>query len=223
MAIRPEDLPSDPVLLTELVLAFDGEIESLRATVATLKGMIFGARSERSTTIGAEQLALDLANEVNAAPAAANDDGKAPGSRNPRRKARRNIGALPQHLPRCEQVIEPATTACPCCAGPMHRIGEEVSEALDRAPAVVRVLRTVRPKYACRACEGPIVQAKAPARLIEGGMVSTALVSHIAVAKYGWQSTLYRQARILAGYGVEIDRQTLARWMKSYGGIWVTE
>ena len=215
MAIRPEDLPSDPVLLTELVLAFDGEVETLRATVATLKRMIFGARSERLTTIGAEQLALDLATEAYVAPPPpANDDGKAPGNRTPRHKAKRNIGALPKHLPRCEQVIEPETTACPCCTGQMHRIGEEVSEALDRAPAVVRVLRTVRPKYACRACEGSIVQAKAPARLIEGGMVSTALVSHIAVAKYGWQSTLYRQSRILAGYGVEIDRQTLARWMK---------
>ena len=42
MALRPEDLPKDPALLTELVLAFDGEIESLRATVATLKGLIFG-------------------------------------------------------------------------------------------------------------------------------------------------------------------------------------
>ena len=27
-----------------------------------------------------------------------------------RNKARRNIGALPKHLPRCEQLIEPETT-----------------------------------------------------------------------------------------------------------------
>ena len=45
-------------------------------------------------------------------------------------------------------------------------------------------------------------------------MVTTALVVHIAVAKYGWQSTLYRQMQILAGYGVHLDRSTLARWMK---------
>jgi len=96
----------------------------------------------------------------------------------------------------------------------MHRIGEDVSEALDRVPAVLRVLRTIRPKYACRACESAVVQAPAPAQLIEGGMVSTALVAHIAVAKYGWLSTLYRQTAILAGQGVVVDRQTLARWMK---------
>jgi hypothetical protein len=33
--------------------------------------------------------------------------------------------------------------------------------------------------------------------------------------KYAWQSTLYRQAQIMAGFGVAIDRQTLSRWMKS--------
>jgi transposase len=35
----------------------------------------------------------------------------------------------------------------------MHRIGEDVAEALDRVPARLRVVRTIRPKYACRACE----------------------------------------------------------------------
>ncbi|MHC2739071.1 transposase, partial [Bradyrhizobium liaoningense] len=114
-----------------------------------------------------------------------------------------------------ERVIEPASTLCPCCTGQMHRIGEESSEALDRVPAWLRVLRTIRPKYACRSCEGPIVQAPAPARLVEGGMATTALIAHIAAAKYAWQSTLYRQTQILAGQGVVVDRQTLARWMGS--------
>ena len=135
-------------------------------------------------------------------------------SRDSRPKPKRNIGTLPKSLPRCEQIIEPETTICPCCTGKLHRIGEDVSEALDVEPAILRVLRTIRPKYACRACEEVVVQAKAPARLVEGGMVTTALVVHIAVAKYGWQSTLYRQMQILAGYGVELDRSTLARWMK---------
>jgi transposase len=117
-------------------------------------------------------------------------------------------------LPRVEQTIEPETTVCPCCAGRLHRIGETVSEALDRVAAVLRVLRTIRPKYACRACEEAVVQAPAPPRLIESGMASTALVAWVATAKYAWGSTLYRQALILAGQGVSIDRQTLARWMK---------
>ena len=44
-------------------------------------------------------------------------------------------------------------------------------------------------------------------------MATTALIAHIATAKYAWQSTLYRQAQILAGHGVVVDRQTLARWI----------
>jgi len=37
------------------------------------------------------------------------------------------------------------------------------------------------------------------------GLVTTALVGHIAVAKYGWHSTLYRQMRIFFGYGVQLE------------------
>jgi transposase len=60
MALRPEDLPSDAAALAEMVLAFDGENDDLRAEIATLKGLIFGARPERSAIVCAEQLALDL-------------------------------------------------------------------------------------------------------------------------------------------------------------------
>ncbi|MDR3425019.1 MAG: IS66 family transposase [Alphaproteobacteria bacterium] len=218
MALRLENLPRDPDRLIEMVLACEGEIEALKATVMTLKTMIFGVKSERSAVIVAEQmsLGLDSGETLAAKPPPANDDSAAQPARTQkvRRKAQRNIGALPEHLPRVEQIVEPETKVCLCCAGRLHRIGETVSEALDRAPAVLRVLRTIRPKYACRACEGAVVQAKAPPRLIESGMASTALVAWIAAAKYAWGSTLYRQALILAGQGVSVDRQTLARWMK---------
>ena len=60
MAICPEDLPKDAAALAEMVLAFDGENDDLRAEIATLKSLIFGARSERTAIICAEQLALDL-------------------------------------------------------------------------------------------------------------------------------------------------------------------
>jgi len=48
-------------------------------------------------------------------------------------------------------------------------------------------------------------QAKAPARLIEGGTVTTALVGHIAVAKYGRHFDFYRQMQILFSYGVQLE------------------
>jgi transposase len=221
MTLRSSTPPSDPALLLEWALALEAENESLRATIETLKTLIFGARSERLSTMGAEQLALDLTEgngDTPASPVVDDAEETAGAAKKPRKKAERNIGKLPEHLPRCERVIEPTTTTCPCCNGKMHRIGEDVTETLDRVPAVLRVLRTIRPKYACRACESAIVQAPAPARLIEGGMASTALVAHIATAKYGWLSTLYRQTQILAGQGVVLDRQTLAR-LDEAGGV----
>jgi len=217
MAIRPEALPTDAVALTEMVLALDAENEKLRVAMLTLKDMIFGKRSERLAVIVAEQLALELDDLATGVmpPAPANDDAPAtkPPAR-PRQKARRNIGALPKHLPRCEQVIEPDTTACPCCAGRLHKIGEDVSEVLDVIPAILRVLRTIRPKYACRGCTDGVVQAKVLPRLIESGMASTALVSHVVVSKFAWYLPLYRQVQILAGQGVHLDRATLAGWVK---------
>ena len=217
MAIRPDALPTDPATLTEMVLALDAENEKLRVAMQTLKEMIFGKRSERLAAIVAEQLALeldDLATGVTP-PAPANDDVPAtkPAGK-PRKKARRNIGALPKHLPRCEQVLEPDTTACPCCQGVLHRIGEDVSEVLDVIPAILRVLRTIRPKYACRGCTDGVVQAKVLPRLIEGGMGSTALVTHVVVSKFAWYLPLYRQVQILAGQGLHLDRATLAGWVK---------
>src|ERR1700756_5049234 len=217
MAIRPEALPTDAAALTEMVLALDAENEKLRVAMQTLKEMIFGKRSERLAAIAAEQLALeldDLATGVTP-PAPANDDLPAtkPAGK-PRKKARRNIGALPKHLPRCEQVLEPDTTACPCCQGILHRIGEDVSEVLDVIPAILRVLRTIRPKYACRGCTDGVVQAKVLPRLVEGGMASTALVAHVVVSKFAWYLPLYRQVQILAGQGIHLDRATLAGWVK---------
>jgi transposase len=219
MALRPENLPRDPDRLIEMVLACEGEIEDLQATIAKLRTIIFGARSEKSAVIIAEQLSLGLGDVATAIPTPANDDGQDDERGNKtapetRKKRNRNIGALPEHLPRVDVTIEPETTTCPCCAGALHLIGEDVNDVVDRVPAVLRILRTIRPKYACRACEGTVVQAKARPRLIESGMASTALVAWIAAAKFAWGSTLYRQAQILAGHGLNIDRQTLARWMK---------
>ena len=95
----------------------------------------------------------------------------------------------------------------------MHRIGEDVSERLDIVPAQFRVLVVRRPKYACRSCEDVVVQAPAPARLIEGGLPTEATVAQVLVSKYADHLPLYRQAQIYARQGVNLDRSTLADWV----------
>jgi transposase len=110
-------------------------------------------------------------------------------------------------------VVDIDDHACPCCSHSLHRIGEDVSERLDIVPAQLRVMVVRRPKYACRACEDVIVQAPAPARLIEGGLPTEATVAQVLVSKYADHLPLYRQAQIYARQGVNLDRSTLADWI----------
>lgn len=217
MSSRTGSLPSDPALLTRMVLALQAENADLRVYADLLRLMIFGAKSEKMAALEPAQIALDLGDLSDIAttgPAAANDD--APGSDAPQRRKRcaasRNMGALPVHLPRREEIIEPKITICPCCNRALHRIGEDISEALDIVPALLRVIRTIRPKYACRSCEDGVTQAPARGRVMNGGMATTALVAHVVVAKFGWHLPLYRQAQMLAGAGIDIDRGTLGGW-----------
>ena len=128
-------------------------------------------------------------------------------------KRRASRGALPAHLPRVEVTLAPEDTACPCCRATMTVIGEDTSERLDVIPAQFRVIVTRRPKLACRACPGTVVQAPTTPRLIEGGIPTEAMVAHVLVARYADHLPLYRQAKMLARQGVVLERSTLSFWM----------
>ena len=96
----------------------------------------------------------------------------------------------------------------------MHRIGEDVSERLDIVPAQFRVLVIRRPKYACRACEDGVVQAPAPARLIEGGLPDRR--HGRAGARRQSTPTIFRcigRRRSTPARVVTLDRSTLADWV----------
>ena len=110
-------------------------------------------------------------------------------------------------------MLAPEATACPCCQGPLVEIGSDTAGRLDVIPAQFRVIVTRRPKLACRACPGVVVQEPAPARLIEGGMPTEATVAHVLVSRYADHLPLYRQAQILARQGIEISRAVLADWL----------
>jgi transposase len=131
------------------------------------------------------------------------------------RKAR----ALPENLPRVERVIEPDSIVCPCGCGNMVRIGEDKTERLDQIPACYQVIVTIRPKYACPKGRTGVVQAKAPAHLLEGSWPTEALLAQIAVSKHSEHMPLNRQAVVMARHGVPIDRSVLADWMGRTGAL----
>ena len=173
----------------------------------------FGRRSEQ---LDPDQLQLGLEDlEQTAAAAEAAQEEVAARSSTPRppRVRRRNLGALPAHLPRVEVLVDVEDKSCPCCGGALHVIGEDTSEMLDIVPAQLRVKVIRRPRYGCRACEEAVVQAPAPERPITGGMATEALLAHVLVAKYADFLPLYRQAQIFARQGIELDRSTLCDWV----------
>jgi len=92
------------------------------------------------------------------------------------------------------------------------QIGEDVSETLEYVPARFKVIRTVRPKLACRHCDG-VLQVPAPVLPIEHGRPGPGLLAHILVSKYADHLPLYRQSQIYAREGVELERSTLADWV----------
>jgi transposase len=187
-----------------------GESARLRAIIQTLQRHRFGRRSEQ---LDPDQLALGLEDTEQALSSAeAKEDAARPvHARSARRRI--NRGALPKSLPRVETIIDIENRSWPCCGGALHAIGEDVAERLDVIPAQFRVLVVRRPKYACRACPGTMVQAPAPPRLIEGGLPTEGLVAHVIVGKYADHLPLYRQAQIYARQGIELDRSTLADWV----------
>jgi transposase len=185
----------------------DAEIERLQSIISAFMRHRFGARSEQ---LDPDQLQLGLEDvETALGHARAARDAATPTSPRPRKT---NRGSLPAHLERIEQVVDVDDKACPCCGGALHQIGEDVSERLDVVPTTFRVLVTRRPRYGCRSCESAIVQAPAPARIVEGGIPTEAVIAQVLVSKYADHLPLYRQAQIYARQGIQLDRSTLADW-----------
>ena len=106
------------------------------------------------------------------------------------------------------------------CGAELVRIDEESSEKLDVIPPQLRVIRTIRPIYACHACEGsgdegrPAVRmAPMPPAIIDKGIASAGLLAYIVTGKFCDSLPLYRQTKQFARIGVELSRRTMADWM----------
>ena len=204
-------LPDNPALLKALVSAQQAEIEHLKFIIAKFRRMQFGRRSEQmDETVAQLELALEelecVRGELGPSDeaTATESDARVPAA--PRRKP------LPDHLPRESVEHRPADDCCPDCGGALKTLGEDVAEVLEYVPASFRVIRHLRPKLACAACDC-IVQAAAPNRPIARGLAGPGLLAHVLVAKYCDHLPLYRQSGIYAREGVELERSTLAGWV----------
>jgi len=195
----------------EQLLSRDHEIQHLKLLIAKLQRMQFGRRSEKVER-QIEQLELKLeeleASRAECAPAVEQPTAAS----TPAVVSKPARRPLPEHLPRQIETHTPAEQSCPQCGGTLARLGEDVSEMLEYVPASFKVIRHVRPKLSCTACD-VIVQAPAPSRPIERGLAGPGLLAHVLTAKYCDHLPLHRQNAIYAREGVDLEDSTLADWV----------
>ncbi len=127
----------------------NAELEAINARlehfVKELHQLVYGKRSEKLSP-DERQLAFEDLEVATVEAEAQSETIEMTKPRKKRKPAQRNLGNLPDHLERIEQVIEPASITCPCGCGEMVRIGEDRTERLDIVPAQARVIVTIRPK-----------------------------------------------------------------------------
>ena len=172
------------------------EIEHLVLLVEKLQRMLFGTKIEKVLR-QIEQLELQL-EEVQADDAIEERAAVASADRSVAAKPFRR--SLPEHLPREIHTHMPDHEACPDCGGRLRQLGEDVAEMLERVRACFKVIRHVRPKLSCDACDR-IVQAPAPSRPIDRGLAGPGLLAHVLVSKYADHLPLYRQSEMIRPRG----------------------
>jgi len=212
--------------LQRIVAARDSEVALLKLMVDKLKLQLlrrlraeFGVSSEQ---LDAQALLIDTGE-----PQAVSTENKHVAASRPAASAAANDASprgLPEHLPRETQLHRPEATtthhdasgpACGCsaCGGKLRQLGQDVSEQLEYVPAHFKVIRHVRPKLACTRCQS-IFQAPAASRPIARGLPGPGLLAQVLVAKYCDHLPLYRQSRIYARSGIELERSLLAGWVE---------
>ncbi|NOY46327.1 MAG: IS66 family transposase [Deltaproteobacteria bacterium] len=196
------------------------DVSLLQEEVQFLKHRMFGRKTERLSEAEKKQLLLfnEAEDTVTAQGEGEGEEEEVEVSSHTRRR-KRGRKALPANLPRVEVVNDVPEEEKRCgCGAQKVRIGEETSERLDIVPARIQVIREIRPKYACRACEGvedegpTVVIAPARPHLIPKGIASEGLLAYVMTAKYADAIPFYRQSKQFERIGVDLSRTTLCHW-----------
>ena len=221
MAIAPDtvaDLTTARAVIADLQAALgraEQENTLLRQKLDILCHKLFGKKSE---SVSADQLRLafaQLAEELKPREEPTEmDTGERPGKQHRRPLRPTGRRPLPTSLPRQRVEIDvPEADKLCACGTPKARIGETVAEKLDYVPASVRVIETVRPKYACPRCHDGVTEAPAPPQAVERSLATEGLLAHVVVSKYLDHLPLYRLERIFQREHLDLSRATLCGWV----------
>jgi len=180
-----EYLPKDTSTLQEMVLTLLGQIDDLQGQLHWLKRQMFGKKSEKFSPHD-RLLFEDLYSEIEAKIEAQKTE-EEPVKKSKKKNANHNgRNPLPAELKREIIKIEPAEEemVCSVCNNDKQQMGEEVTEKLEYVPASFYVKQFVRPKYACKQCQGNISIGQLPPMAIGKGIPGEGLLAYIITSKY---------------------------------------
>lgn len=189
--------------------------EKLKHELLYVRRALFGRSSERYVKEDPNQLKLDfegqntLPEEEQATLEAAKETityQRNKKKENPQKPVRQ---ALPAHLERKEEVIEPN----PLPEG-SKCIGEEVTEVLEYTPGRLYVRRIVRKKYAL-ADEAGVIIGALPSLPLPKSNAGASLLSQLLVSKYQDHLPFYRQIEMFKRQGVQLAQATLNGWFSA--------
>jgi transposase len=186
------------------------ELALLKRELERLARKLFKKKSEK---LDPQQLQLIL-DILSQAPELAQDEGpvEMDSGEVPVPEVRRKRGRrpLPRHLPRRRVLVDLSEAEKRCACGREKRvIGEARSEKLNYVPAVLEVVETVIPKYACPGCHDGVSMAAAPPQAFEKSLAAEGLLAHVVVSKYADHLPLHRQEVIFKRHGIDLPRSTL--------------
>lgn len=187
------------------------EHATLRHELDQLKRLVYGSRHERFIpATSPEQLALGLPPVATAQLAAAPVQTIAY-TRTQKKEITEKVHTcrmkLPADLPREKVILEPKENV-----SGFKRIGEEITEELERIPGKLFVRQYVRPKYAKPQGDG-IVIADLPSRPIDKGIAGPGLLAQIIIDKYTDHLPVYRQVQRFEREGIKLSSSTLTDWI----------
>ena len=186
--------------------------EYMKQQLAELRRMIFGSKRERFISAeNADTTQLSLFDTPEEETSALQEEEITYTRKKQQLKQKKTPVrvALPSHLPRVEEVIEPDNIT-----EGSKKIGEEVTEILEYNPSKLFVRRIVRPKYALHRNEGVII-GELPSLPIPKGNAGPGLLTYIMVSKYVDHLPFYRQIKILGRQGVVLSDSTFNGWFNA--------
>lgn len=201
--------------------SYQSEIKILNEQIKYLQAQLFGRKSEKQPVESNEmQLSLfEMPEEEFPIGDQLEKDEEIDIPAHKRKKRGRR--PIPDNLPVVDAVhdIDDADKVCECgCL--KERIGEEISKQLDIIPAKIQVIKHIRPKYACKHCEGvesegpTVAIAPMPEQVIPKCIGTPGLIAYVLVAKFVDALPFYRQEKQFLRIGVEISRASMCSWAR---------